>query len=59
MGFAYLMMRRYMDAIKTFCNILLYIARTKQYHTRSCQYEMARLFITITRASFSDGLRRY
>jgi translation initiation factor 3 subunit L len=39
MGFAYLMMRRYVDAIKSFSNILLYISRTKQYHTRSYQYE--------------------
>ena len=29
-GFAYLMMRRYQDAIRTFVNILLYIQRTKQ-----------------------------
>lgn len=29
-GFAYLMMRRYADAIRTFSNILLYIQRTKQ-----------------------------
>ena len=38
-GWAYLMLRRYQDAIKTFSNILFYIARTKQYHTRSFQYE--------------------
>lgn len=38
-GFSYLMMRRYVDAIKAFSNILLYINRTKQYHTRSYQYE--------------------
>jgi len=38
-GWAYLMLRRYTDAIKTFSNILFYIARTKQYHTRSYQYE--------------------
>jgi translation initiation factor 3 subunit L len=38
-GWAYLMMRRYPDAIKTFSNILFYIGRTKQYHTRSYQYE--------------------
>ena len=29
-GFAYMMMRRYQDAIRTFSNILLYIQRTKQ-----------------------------
>ncbi len=28
-GFAYLMMRRYQDAIRVFANILLYIQRTK------------------------------
>jgi len=33
------MMRRYVDAVKTFSNILLYINRTKQYHTRSYQYD--------------------
>ncbi|RKO91609.1 translation initiation factor 3 complex subunit L, partial [Blyttiomyces helicus] len=38
-GFAYMMMRRYSDAIKTFAHILLFISRTKQYHTRSFQYE--------------------
>jgi len=38
-GWAYLMNRRYTDAIKTFSNILFYIGRTKQYHTRSYQYE--------------------
>jgi hypothetical protein len=35
----YMMMRRYVDAIKCFTNILLFIARTKQYHTRSYQYD--------------------
>jgi len=39
LGFSYLMMRRYSDAIKTFSTILLYINRTKQYHTRSYQYD--------------------
>jgi len=38
-GFAYLMLRRYADATKTFSSILFYISRTKQYHTRSYQYE--------------------
>ncbi|XP_055701323.1 eukaryotic translation initiation factor 3 subunit L isoform X2 [Phlebotomus papatasi] len=37
-GFAYMMMRRYSDAIRTFCSILLYIQRTKQlYSSRSYQ----------------------
>jgi len=36
-GFAYMMVRRYQDSIKTFTAILLYISRMKQYHTR--QYD--------------------
>jgi len=36
-GFAYMMLRRYQDAIKTFTAVLLYISRMKQYHTR--QYD--------------------
>ena len=28
-GFAYMMMRRYADAVRTFSNILLYIQRTR------------------------------
>ncbi|KAG8038903.1 hypothetical protein G9C98_003210 [Cotesia typhae] len=32
-GFAYMMMRRYADAIRTFSGILLYIQRTKQLFT--------------------------
>ncbi|KAK6617139.1 hypothetical protein RUM43_014741 [Polyplax serrata] len=37
-GFAYLMMRRYSDAIRTFSSILLYIQRTKQlFQTRTYQ----------------------
>jgi len=38
-GWSYLMLRRYSDAIKTFSSILFYIQRTRQYHTRSHQYE--------------------
>jgi len=33
-GFAYLMMRRYQDAIRTFQNILLYIQRTKALYNQ-------------------------
>lgn len=59
LGFSYLMMRRYLkfnspfilidmcrysDAIKTFSTILLYINRTKQYHTRSYQYDEVRAY---------------
>jgi len=37
-GFAYLMMRRYADAIRTFSDILLYIQRTKMmFQTKSYQ----------------------
>ncbi|XP_002736781.1 eukaryotic translation initiation factor 3 subunit L [Saccoglossus kowalevskii] len=40
-GFAYMMMRRYQDAIRSFANILLYIQRTKQmFQTKSYQYDM-------------------
>ncbi|TPX41815.1 hypothetical protein SeMB42_g05275 [Synchytrium endobioticum] len=38
-GFAYMMMRRYSDAIKTFSHISLFISRTKQYHSRNHQYD--------------------
>ncbi|PVD37619.1 hypothetical protein C0Q70_00215 [Pomacea canaliculata] len=39
-GFAYLMMRRYQDAIRTFSNILLYIQRTKQmFQSRTQLYD--------------------
>ncbi|KAK3438286.1 hypothetical protein EUGRSUZ_C02897 [Eucalyptus grandis] len=38
-GFANLMLRRYVDAIREFNKILLYIYKTKQYHQKSPQYE--------------------
>ncbi|KAL3877920.1 hypothetical protein ACJMK2_035561 [Sinanodonta woodiana] len=39
-GFAYMMMRRYQDAIRTFSNILLYIQRTKQmFQTKAQMYD--------------------
>jgi translation initiation factor 3 subunit L len=38
-GFCYLMMRRYADAIKAFSTVLTFIQRTKQYHTRSYQFD--------------------
>lgn len=40
-GFAYMMMRRYQDAIRTFANVLLYIQRTKQMNTQrsTAQYD--------------------
>lgn len=46
-GFAYLMMRRYQDAIRTFSNILLYIQRTKQmFQARVQMYDQVRLLST-------------
>ncbi|CAF1921023.1 unnamed protein product, partial [Brassica napus] len=38
-GFANLMLPRYIDAVREFNNILLYIYKTKQYHQKSLQYE--------------------
>lgn len=39
-GFAYMMMRRYQDAIRTLSNILLYIQRTKQmFQNRTYLYD--------------------
>ncbi|KAL0077982.1 RNA polymerase I-associated factor PAF67-domain-containing protein [Phycomyces blakesleeanus] len=38
-GFAYMMMRRYADAIKAFSTVLAFIQRTKQYHARSYQFD--------------------
>jgi len=40
-GFAYMMMRRYADAIRTFSNILLYVQRTKQmFQAKSYQNDL-------------------
>jgi len=39
LGFCYLIVRRYADAIRTFSHILLYISRTEHHHTRSYQHE--------------------
>lgn len=38
-SFAYMMLHRYSDAIKTLTQCLLFIARTKQYHNRSSHYD--------------------
>ncbi|KAF8958415.1 RNA polymerase I-associated factor PAF67-domain-containing protein [Flammula alnicola] len=38
-GFCYIMLRRYPDAIRTFVTILNFIMRMRQYHTRSYQYD--------------------
>lgn len=40
-GFCYLGLRRYPDAIRTFVSILNFIMRMRQYHTRSYQYDQA------------------
>merc|ERR1712126_699329 len=42
-GFAYMMMRRYEDAIRSFTNVLLYVQRSKQViQTKSYQFEQIR-----------------
>ena len=56
-GFSYLMLRRYVDAIRTFATILLDIKRTRQYHTRSYQHEQVQSFLSIqlTASRFSNA----
>ena len=55
-GFAYMMMRRYQDAIRTFCNILLYIQRTKQmFQTRTYLYDQVRNVWNILGDIFAVG----
>eukprot|EP00727_Mastigamoeba_balamuthi_P000616 m51a1_g10551 putative eukaryotic translation initiation factor 3 subunit l-like (579) ;mRNA; r:38355-40527 len=39
LGFAYLMLRRYADAVKTFAAILVFLSRAKQYNSRSYQFD--------------------
>ena len=39
-GFAYMMMRRYPDAIRAYSHILVFVMRLRQYHTRSYQYDL-------------------
>ncbi|KAI9885173.1 MAG: hypothetical protein M1823_003060, partial [Watsoniomyces obsoletus] len=38
-GFSYMMMRRYADAIRMFSHILVYVSRTKNFHQKSAQYD--------------------
>ncbi|XP_031474258.1 uncharacterized protein LOC116246492 [Nymphaea colorata] len=38
-GFANLMLRRYVDAMREFNKVLLYIMKTKQYHQKSPQFD--------------------
>lgn len=39
MGFAYLMMRRYKDAIRTYSDILVFLSKTSGVNTQSYQYD--------------------
>lgn len=39
MGFCYIMLRRYEDAVRVFSSTILHIGRIKHNHTRSYQYE--------------------
>lgn len=41
-GFCYIMLQRYPDAIRAFVSILNFILRMRQYHTRSYQYDQVR-----------------
>ena len=38
-GFCYFALRRHADASRTFANVLGFIGRMRQYHTRSYQYD--------------------
>jgi|EP00161_Ancyromonas_sigmoides_P008128 translation initiation factor 3 subunit L len=38
-GFSYLMLKRYADAVRSFSSAITFVQRTKQYHTRSYQYD--------------------
>jgi translation initiation factor 3 subunit L len=51
-GFCYIMLRRYPDAIRTFVTILNFIMRMRQYHTRSYQYDQVIQMCKPLRASF-------
>ena len=44
-GFSYMSLRRYTDAIRTFVSILNFISRMRQYHTRSYQYDQVRIIL--------------
>ncbi|CAN8067375.1 unnamed protein product [Agarophyton chilense] len=39
MGFCYIMLRRYEDAVRVFTSTIIHISRIKHNHTRSYQYE--------------------
>ena len=38
-GFSYMMLRRYADAVKAFTHILIYVSRTKNFHKQNSQYD--------------------
>lgn len=38
-GFSYMMLRRYADAIKAFSHILIYVSRTKNFQKQNAQFE--------------------
>jgi translation initiation factor 3 subunit L len=40
MGFGYMMMRRYIDAIRTFCDILVFLQKTSGHNVTSYQYSV-------------------
>jgi hypothetical protein len=45
-GYAYMALGRYPDAIKIFVSVLIFFNRMKQYHTRSYQYGSVSRFKT-------------
>jgi len=66
LGFAYLMMHHYAASVKVFTNILSYINRTEQYHTRSYQfpqivrkskqmYHLLAIAVALSPGKLSDG----
>ncbi|KAG8899469.1 hypothetical protein FRB99_006696 [Tulasnella sp. 403] len=48
-GFCYLALRRYPDAVRTFATILNFISRMKQYHTKSYQYDQVLIDVQINK----------
>ncbi|KAL0074830.1 RNA polymerase I-associated factor PAF67-domain-containing protein [Phycomyces blakesleeanus] len=66
-GFAYMMMRRYADAVKSFSTILSFMQKTKQYHSRSYQsdqvsskvdqmYALLAICITMSPTRLDEGI---
>ena len=59
-GFAYMMMRRYEDAIRSFVNVLLYVQRAKQViQTKSYQFEEVRFLCFLALSSNLEFHNRY